>query len=207
MKQKKIIAREFLYFISSFLFLVIIYICFFIYNAYQENRIKLINNDIASLNNQYQSYLSRPLKAKNKDITQEKLEGFANFYTSHPSVRTNDVYDLIPELNHDSILLKGLADYAATTEAHKYKYKKEQNLKFPEFFIYSQSDIDSIKYFNAKIELLHNDEARLNNNIISTIETRNYIYIVGLLVFILTFGLRYLYYATKWSIRTIKINQ
>ena len=207
MKQKKIIAREFLYLLSSFLFVTIIYVCLIIYNIFQQNRIKQQKDDIVILNNQYQYFLSRPLKVKNNNITQEKLDRFADFYTRNLNVRADIIYDHIPELNHDSILLKGLADYAATTEANKYKYKKEQNLKFPEFFSFTHSDIDSINYFSSKIELLHNDEVRLSNNMLSTLDTKNYIYLIGLLVFIMTFGLRYLYYATKWSIRIIKSNE
>lgn len=204
MKTKKIIAREFLYFIGTFLVLAIVYGCFLIYNVYQENRIIEINNNIASINNQYQSFLSQPLKVKNKDITQEKLDGFAKVITTHPHPTTKYIYDLIPELNNDSMLLQSFADYAATTEAHKYKYKKEQNLKFPELFIFSQSDIDLIKNFQSKIDTLQNDEAKFKSKILSTSDTKNYIYIIGLWLFILTFGLRYLFYATNWSFQTIK---
>lgn len=204
MKPKKIIAREFLYFLGTLLFLAIIYGCFLIYNVYQENRIVKIGNDISLLNNQYHIFLSRPLKVKNKDITQDKLDDFANFITENPNATTKYVYELIPELNNDSMLLQSLADYAATTAAHKYKYKKEQNVKFPEFFVIQQTDIDSIEYFQSKIEPLRNDEAKAKDDILSKSETENYISTISLWVFILTFVLRYLVYATKWSIRTIK---
>lgn len=204
MITKKIIAREFLYFIGTFLLLALICCCFLICNVFQENRIIKIGNDLAPLNNQYQSFLSRPLKTKKTDITQEKLDDFANFLIENPNATQKYIYDIIIELENDSSLLNALADYAATTKAHKYKFRKEQNLKFPEFFIINSADIDSIKYFQSKIEPLQNDLAKLKNNILSYSGAISYIYIIGLWLFILTFGLRYLFYATKWSLKTIK---
>ena len=204
MKPKKIIAREFLYIMSIFLFLALVFMGFKSYNIYQKRKIAKINNDISLLKDQYQSFLSHPLKIKNNNITQEKLDSFANLINTIPNVTKKYIYDLIPVLNNDSILLQSLADYAATTQAHKYKYKKEQNLKFPEFFIFSQSEIDSIKYYQTKIELFQNDEVKFKNKILTSNSTKNYIYKIGLCLFILTFGFRYLFYATKWSINTIK---
>ena len=156
------------------------------------------------LDNHYQSFLSRPLKVKNPEITQEKLDDFANFIIENPNVSQKYMYELIIELENDSILLKALYDYSATTQAKKYKYKKEQNLKFPEFFVFEKTDIDSIKYFQSKIEHLQNDEVKTKENILSISETNSYMFTIGLWVFILTFGSRYLVYTTKWSIQTIK---
>ena len=133
--MKKIIAREFLYFIGTILLLVLAYAYFFLYNVFQENKISKISNDLVILNNQYESFLSRPLKVKNPDITQEKLDDFASYIIQNPNESRERILELIIEFENDTTLLKALYDYAATTQAQKYKNKKEQNLKFPEFFI------------------------------------------------------------------------
>lgn len=204
MKTKKIIAREFLFFIGAFLFLAITYGCLLLNNVYQERRIQNITNKLDELNIKHKSFLSRPLKVKNPEITQDKLDDFADFLIENPNTTQKFIYDIIIELENDSTLLKALYDYAAATEAQKYKHKKEQNLKFPEFFVIEQTDIDSIEYFQSKIEPLRNDKIKTKDNILSTGETKIYIYTICLWIFFLTFVLRYLLYATKWSIRTIK---
>jgi hypothetical protein len=204
MKTKKIIAREFLFIIGAILFLTMTYGCFLLNNIYQERQRDGITKKLTDLNINQKNFLSRPLKVKNPDITQDKLDDFANFLIENPNVTQEYIYDIIIELENDSTLLKALYDYAATSQAKKYKYKKEQNLKFPEFFVIEQSDIDSIEYFKSRIEPLLNEEIKTKDNILSTSETKNYIYTIGLWVFILTFVLRYLVYATKWSIRVIK---
>jgi hypothetical protein len=204
MKTKKVIAREFLFFIGAILFVAMIYGCLILNNVYQERRQQSITNKLYELNIKYKNFLSRPLKVKNPDISQDKLDDFANFLIENPNATQKYIYDIIIELENDSTLLKALYDYAATTQAQKYKYKKEQNLKFPEFFVIEQTDIDSIEYFQSRIEPLQNDELKAKDNILSTSETKNYTYTIGLWVFTLTFVLRYLVYATKWSIRIIK---
>ena len=203
MKIKKIIAREFLYFLGSLLFLVVVYACFILYNVFQENKIAKFGNDLDILNKQYQIFLSRPLQVKNPNITQEKLDDLANFIIKNPNVTKKNIYDIIIEIENDSILLNAIYDYAATTQAHKYKNKKEQNLKFPEFFVIKKNDMDSIMFFQSKIEPLQNDEAKSKDNILSSSETNNYILTIGLWVFIFSFGLRYLVYATKWSLQNV----
>ena len=126
MKTKKIIAREFLFLIGTILFLVITYGCLIINNIYQERQIQKITNKLLDINNQYQNFLSRPLKFKHPDITQEKLDDFANFLNEHPYVNQKTIYSTIIELDNDSILLNAPYDFAATTKAQKYKYKKNR---------------------------------------------------------------------------------
>ena len=89
-------------------------------------------------------------------------------------------------------------------QANKYEHKKEQNVKFPEFFIVNQSDTDSIQYFKTRIVPLENDILKTKSKFLTVDESRNYIIRIGLFLLIITFGVRYSYYATRWSILTIK---
>jgi len=127
MKTLKVIAREFLFFIGAILFLAMTYGCLLLNNLYQERLIENITNKLHELNIKHKSFLSRPLKVKNPDITQAKLDDFANFLIENPNAPKKYIYEIIIELENDSTLLKALYDYADATQAQKYKYKKDPN--------------------------------------------------------------------------------
>ena len=118
MKLKKIIAKEFLYFISTALLVTIVFAGLKLYNIYQERKITQITNDLKLLNSNYKKFLSRPLKVKNEKITQEKLYNFVNYVITNPNATKKNIYDNITELNNDSLLLQALYDYGATSQAN-----------------------------------------------------------------------------------------
>lgn len=204
MKLKKIIAREFLFFLSISSFIGIIFIGIKIYNASRQARIESTEIELSSVQTNYQKFLSKPLKVKNNIINQTFLNRIVKFYELNNNVNKNLIYKRFPELNGDSVLLKATFDYLATIKSTKYNSLKEVNLKFPEFFIINQVDDNSLNNYKSQIELLQNKINEYNNNIYTKSEILKLLYTVFIYLLVVLFGMRYLYYSTKWAIITIK---
>uniref|UniRef100_UPI00404943BC hypothetical protein n=1 Tax=Gelidibacter sp. TaxID=2018083 RepID=UPI00404943BC len=202
MKIKKIIAREFLFLLTTLVLIGLTFIGLKIYNASRERKIESIKTEAKLVENKYKSFLSQPLKTKDSTLNQSCLNRIIDFYKANKEVvNYNAIYKNFPELKSDSVLLNASFDYNATINSGKYKSLKEVNLKFPEFFIVNKSDIDSLSYYKAQIELLQKDITFSTNDIL------NYLYVVGFWLLIIAFGLRYLFYSTKWAIQTIKTKE
>jgi hypothetical protein len=208
MKFKKIIAREFLFILSIAFLLTLVFIGFKIYNASQKKKIESIRTQTLLLENNYQRFLSQPLKIKDSILNQSTLNKIIEFYKTNNEVKSyNVIYNKFPQLKNDSLLLNASFEYNATINSGKYKSLKEVNLKFPEFFIINKSDIDSLGNFKIQIELLQKDTTKHDNSIFSTNDILNYLNVFGFWLLIVVFGLRYLFYATKWAIQTIKTKE
>lgn len=202
MKLKKIIAREFLYLLSTVVLVGLIYIGLIIYNVIIENTRDSFVREVELVEKEYQSFLSRPLKEKDESLNQSCLNRIIDFYRTNKYVLNhNDIYKKFPELKNDSVLLNATFDYYATINSGKYKSLKELNSLFPEFFIINQNDIDSINFYKTKIGLLQNI---ISKTIFTTNEIISNLIFIFYLLIISLFGLRYLFYATKWAILTIK---
>jgi hypothetical protein len=204
MKLKKIIAREFLFFLSISSFIGIIFIGIKIYNSSRQARIESTEIELSSVQTNYQKFLSKPLKVKNNIINQTFLNRIVKFYELNNNVNKNLIYKRFPELNGDSVLLKATFDYLATIKSNKYNSLKEVNLKFPEFFIINQVDDNSLNNYKSQIELLQNKINEYNNSIYTKSEILKLLYTVFIYLLVVLFGMRYLYYSTKWAIITIK---
>jgi Ca2+/Na+ antiporter len=202
-KTKKL-AREFLYFLGSIIIIALIYCILFFYDYYLNSKIIKNDKDYTILKNQKNSFLARPLNVKNHELTQEKLDYFVNYILTNPNLSDEKAFEIIPELNNDTIILKALADYAATIESNKYLNKKELNLKFPELFVINTSDKDSFVIYQHQIKLLLDKQNHIKELKKSVVERKKQIYNFALLIFIISFGFRYIIYATKWSYKEIK---
>ena len=196
---KKIIAREFLFLLSTMLILLFVFIGFLLNNLNYERKIKDTNKDLSLIKFQYQKLIYKPIKIKNKDVL---LEYVATANNKKYNSDWNLINSKFPEFkDYDK---KVLMDYVATANAEKYNSNFNIiNSKFPEFFA-NQTDIDSLKYFNSAKIKFEKAIIASNSKIISNKEILNFIYKIVLLVFILLFGLRYLYYITRWSLKTLK---
>jgi hypothetical protein len=204
MKLKKIIAREFLFFLSISSFIGIIFIGIKIYNSSRQARIESTEIELSSVQTNYQKFLSKPLKVKNNIINQTFLNRIVKFYELNNNVNKNLIYKRFPELNGDSVLLKATFDYLATIKSNKYNSLKEVNLKFPEFFIINQVDDNSLNNYKSQIELLQNKINEYNNSIYTKSEILKLLYTVFIYLLVVLFGMRYFYYSTKWVVKKSK---
>jgi hypothetical protein len=184
------------------------FIGFKIYNSSQRTKIESIRTKTLLLENNYQRFLSQPLKIKDSILNQSTLNKIIEFYKTNNEVESYKViYNKFPQLRNDSLLLNASFEYNATINSGKYKSLKEVNLKFPEFFIINKSDIDSLSNYKTQIELLQKDTTKHDNSIFSNNDILNYLNVFGFWLLIIVFGLRYLFYATKWAIQTIKTKE
>lgn len=196
---KKIIAREFLFLLSTMLILLFVFIGFLLNNLNYERKIKDTNKDLSLIKFQYQKLIYKPIKIKNKDVL---LEYVATANNKKYNSDWNLINSKFPEFkDYDK---KVLMDYVATANAEKYNSNFNIiNSKFPEFFA-NQTDIDSLKYFNSAKIKFEKAIIAYNTKIISNEEIHDFINKIGLLLFTLLFGLRYLYFITRWSLKTLK---
>jgi len=208
MKLKKIIAREFLFLLSASVLLGLIFIGLKIYNVSKEMKMESFRTETKLVENNYQKFLSQPLKTKNSILNQSCLNKLNDFYKANSEIESyNVIYKKFPELKSDSVLLIASFEYNATVNSGKYKSLKEVNLKFPEFFIINQADIDSLNNYKSQIDLFQNKISKYENSIYTTTEILELLYVLSIWLLIGLFGLRYLFYLTKWAIRTIKIKE
>lgn len=208
MKLKKIIAREFLFLLSTSVIIGLVFIGLKIYNSSREKEIESFRTEAQFVENNYQRFLSQPLKAKDSTLNQSCLNRIIDFFKTNREVENyNVIYKKFPELKNDSLLLYASFDYNATINSGKYKSLKELNSKFPEFFIINQTDVDSINFYKTKIELLQNKISKTNDSTFTTNDIFKTLYLFSIWLLIGLFGLRYLFYTTKWAIRTIKTQE
>ncbi len=168
-------------------------------------KMESFRNETKLVETNYQKFLLQPLKTKDSSLTQSCLDRLNAFYTENNEFESDDiVYRKFPELKSDSVLLIASMEYYATINSKKYKSLKEVNLKFPEFFIINQADIDSLKNFKIQIESLQNNKSKYENSNLTTADISNILYPLSIWLLAVLFGLRYTLYSTKWAILTIK---
>jgi len=97
MKIKKIIAREFLFLLSTSIFLGLIFIGLKTYNASKETKIESLRTDNKLVENKYQKFLLQPLKAKDSILNQSCLNRIIDFYKANREVES---YYVIYKLTH-----------------------------------------------------------------------------------------------------------
>lgn len=187
-QTKKIIAREFLWALaSSVLFLIIFYLCDSLHSR-NIRQIEKIEEEKFKIE-QFEPYKS--------------LIDLVNYTSS-----TEDIDSYIEE---NAILSKFdkqvLLDYVATINSGKYGNNRTVNSKFPEFGFdkngfhknFTRKDLETYRNYKKEIEKIQASffyRNSLNNNIFSLL----------LVILFFTFGIRYLFYATKWSIKQLKEN-
>jgi hypothetical protein len=186
MKQivKKIIAREFLIFLTGFILFFILYISW--HKLHDINKIKEIKlkAELTELtNNNFQDSLNNYVRDANKgNLNWEKLN------SNYPSLKKygNNV----------------LMDYVATVNSGKYKKITNLNSKFPEFGFTKKGllkNVNELEYLKKEKILKKTQNSFFNNRI-------NKIYVCSLILIILCllFLIRYLFYAVKWSFVELK---
>lgn len=204
-KVKKIIAKEVLLLISALLLLLFVYLSSLVYNYFQEK--SLVNNtsSFVALNKEFHTYLSRPLIPKNENITQRMLDDFFVFSMQNNDLVSIDyLYTNFKISKSDSVLKQAIYDYLATSSSNKYNFKKEQNLKFPELFLFKQSEIDSLIEFKTKLDQIKTTIDISKSNIIHHDTLNRIIFQLGILLFVLLYVVRYLFIISIWAIKTLK---
>lgn len=187
-KIKKIIAREFLWTLSS---TIIFILTLLIWNKLHSKNLEEVQE----------------LESKIDKIV--KFEPNSSLVKLYEKVISNGTDNLDGYIKDDSVLSKFdkkvILEYLATKYANKYKDIVELNSKFPEFGFDKNGfhrNFTKKQYEEYKIHLdkLENAKSSSFNPSISNSQVE--LLILSFLFFF--FGIRYLFYATKWSIKQLK---
>jgi len=185
-QTKKIIAREFLWTLASFVLFLII---FYLWDSFHNKSLRQIEKI---------------------EEEKSKIEQFEPYKSLMALVTYSESADNIDSYIKDNVILSKfdkqvLLDYIATINSGKYSNNREVNSKFPEFGFdksglhknFTEQDLEIYRNHKKDIE---NIQASFFYSSISGSD------IFGLLFVILffTFGIRYLFFAIKWSIKQLK---
>ncbi len=205
-KYQKLIAREFLFLLATIILTVSFYAILSFINISNINRLNEQKTALTKVKNEKNTFLSfPPLKPKHSELNQKTLNNLMEFYHANPNFEDLElIFKRYPALNNDTILIKASFDYYATIcDTAKYKTLNEINLKFPEFFVFKKSTIDTLNSLDKKKKFF-NEKIRTTS---SEIKTKNELFsksvYVGIFILFTAFILRYLIYATVWSIKIL----
>jgi hypothetical protein len=177
---KKIIAREFLFFLGSLLLLGVLYFYYFFMDLNKKKKLEALEKQVIIMEH-FEPYVSlqKYSEASKKlqydwDKLEEKFPQLANYNR------------------------QALKDYCATIEERNYSLI-ELNSKFPEFGFSkdgSHPNFDLVAYNKIKDEInqLHSQPRYLSDDILL---------ITAIAIFSFFFIIRYLIYATRWSIKQL----
>ena len=210
-KTKKIIAREFLIILIMIALGLLIFVCIFPYNSYQNKQINKIENSISKKEKTTDS-LHKSVNAKKKN-----QEWFFNKVSSEFDI-TNSEYS---ELKTLWPILQRIAENDSTEYRWNNKWEQSlidfhkgigfKNAQELEKFIETNSlnAKDSIQL--EKSTLIRNEilglkkrKIELENKVFDEYDRMDLLAGIGIILFGILFILRYLFYAVKWSIKTLK---
>jgi hypothetical protein len=208
---KKFIAREFLIMTLVLILGLISFLCTYQYNALKRNKVKNNKNEISKKTKQADSLsISYKSKLHNRSWFFQK---FSNYY------------DLTDDTINTSEKIWIRLDYLALKDSIKYNwgkvwdkdivaFNKEIGFSNPDSF-HSFIDknriskIDSSNYYsslalNSEIALLSKSKNDNENKILTYNEQTEFGLNALIIYFIVFFGIRYLFYSIKWSLKTLK---
>lgn len=178
---KKIIAREFLWALSS---VILLLCCFFILDNIRHKNLRQIEK--------FESEIEKIKKFE----PYKSLTDLVNYASSSDEI---DSY-----VKNNKVLSKfekqSLLDYIATINSGKYKNDRIVNSKFPEFGFdknglhknFTKKDLKAYRNYKKEIEKIKS--SMYNDDIL----------LITFILLFFTFGIRYVFYATKWSLKQLR---
>jgi len=210
-KSKKILAREFLIFIVMVVFGVIIFACLYFYNSYQENKIDHISELITNKEFKIDS-LQNPvnIKIERQDWYYKEITKDFNF-TIPQARELKTFWSMVYRIaKNDSI------NYRWNNQWSDNVIKFHNNIGFntpkelEEFIIVNTlSENDSLKLkkvidYKDEIYGLEKQKENRERKIISDWRMKDWTIAIIISLICIFFVFRYLFYAIKWSLRTLK---
>jgi hypothetical protein len=209
---RKIIAREFLMFILVVLIGLISFLVTYPYNYYRNSQVENLNAQITIRTNLKKSLPETYItKKENQDWFYNKhIEEFGNVYKTYTS---EELWKRLEKLaKSDSIIIRWDKVWSKDNQTINFfnRIGFSNPIKLHDFIKTNSFNKSELKN-ESKYETLDNEISTLNNSKIDNndkvlsynmqIDIFKYSLIVCLFVL---FGLRYLYYAVRWSLKTLK---
>lgn len=205
--NKKILAREFVYFIICLLIFSLTFLFIFPYNYFTQNQAANFSKEVKEKNVFIDSI---------KSINNKKID-VQNYFTDNYK-KEFDI-DIYSEVNTE---LWNTLNRIVKADSVKYKWEnkwektlvsfnKKMGYKSPEEFtnfiksnVISSSDIALIEKSKKEVRFLKSQEKDKNSDFIELKEQLRISIIALLISFFTLFILRYLIYGTKWSLKVLK---
>ena len=221
---KKIIAREFLILLLSASIALVSYLVIYPYNYFKQREVDKLSQQI-SLNKSISDSLSKPLKTKTEKQLWFSDKYYKEYHLDDP-YKTSKYYDEygIPIMEHNSNLrvferLKYLSQNDSIFLLWKDKKDFEEfggrfGFQTPkDFKVFIDDNIitqDNITKSNQsdtvdnkiKADLLERDN--IKTKVVPSNTQMTLTYSIFLFAIIALFGLRYIFYGIKWSLRALK---
>lgn len=212
LKTKKIVAREFVIFMVSILVGILCSLFIFSYNHYKNNKLdsltKNINETTTQANKLASAYIS---KTGRKQWFFYRYKDAFNVHVDNRYNSSTGVWDMLERLaKNDSIQYKW--EHVWDNELLSFI----KNLGFNDYnsfetFIESNviNDVDFENHkkslsLRPKIDSLSSERSKVQSQIFSTEEQVDILIKTLILQAICFFLLRYLFYALRWSLKTLK---
>jgi len=170
-KRKKIIAREFLIFVSTLIFVIIVGFLFKSLSQYSNS--KVVQLEISKFRISATTLYLYDLV---KEGEFNSKEDFVNY------VEKNSIKDCYLKIKDGA--------FSSLSEFEKF---------VPAIAIESETEV------SKKVLLIEKEIQRIENSFYYNVNN-NFLFKIALIFFSITFLLRYIYYAVKWSLRTLKEN-
>ena len=213
LQTKKIIAREFLLLMLAIGIGLIGFLCTYLYNSYQRNKAQKLSDEITTKESIADS-LSKPFDIKSKQIhlLYEKFNANENvFPTDYESFLKNTWTNLSKLELKDNIAksikwdprFKQLLRDVGFNSSEELQNFIEENRLTKDDTLNSQI----AKSYQQEIRLLESKRTDYNSYLLAFKGQIDFGICVFCISLIILFASRYIYYAIKWSIKTLKQKQ
>lgn len=210
-KIRKIIAREFLLLLVLIVLGSLIVLSVFPYNAYQRNQVVNLNSEIGLKEKQTNSlHKTVNEKIKNQEWFFVKVSSEFDIANSEYS-ELKTLWPLLQRIaENDSTAYRWNNKWEnSLIEFHKsigFKNPEELESFIEQNSVYSKDSIDLKKSNEIRIEIkgLNTRKSDLKRKIFTESDKENMAIGIGIILFGILFLSRYLFYAIKWSIKTLK---
>ncbi len=207
----KIIAREFLVLLALVIIGGIIVLCVYPYNAIKQNKVDELDSKIVQLENKIDSLGRNAIKKEEKqEWYYSKLSSEFNI-EKPPYNRLSDFWGRLEKhAKQDSLQYKWIDKWSDKVQEFHNKLGFKNGKDFQDFVLNNSLtksdslDLNKTAELNIELEKITADRNETKWDIVSENDHLDIAGGVFIFLFVVMFILRYLFYAIKWSFRTLK---
>lgn len=203
LRIQKILAREFLVLMICFIISVGVYIYFSFSNYYISNKIDELNQK-ELIYRKIQDSLS--VKFQLQSDSQQLLTNHVNNFIDKSEYRNFTNEELWTRLKYlakvDSITIKWNTVWSYEKTAFV-KFNFKSPIEFKRFIVDNIPNVSTIHQNDSLINAIHVKKLSIEADLKPNSSKNDFTFFAFYIVFILLFGLRYVFYATIWSYKIL----
>ncbi|UPQ79457.1 hypothetical protein M0M57_01145 [Flavobacterium azooxidireducens] len=208
--NKKILAREFVFFIICLVIFILSFLFIFPYNYITQNQSANLIEEINKKNTFIDSLQN--INIKKTEIQKHFTNSYVKEFDGVPDSETNtELWNILERIvKADSVKYKWKNKWEKTLVNFNIKmgYKSpEEFTKFIKSNVINSSDLELIEKNKKEIKFLKSEQLEKQNNFIEINEQFRISLFVLLISFFILFIVRYLIYGTKWSLKVLNESQ